>query len=228
MWAGQLNGLSGTRRVIAVDLPGRGRSALVGARGATMDSYADDLAVTIAQVANGAVDLAGLSMGAYILFALWRRHPELVRSLVLADTRAGADSAAGKEGRLANAERVRAGGTLALSETLLPQLLSPASGPAMAQRALAMLRETPPETAVADLLAMRDRPDSVPTLGGITVPTLVVRGTDDGFMTAEEARLLVDGIPGAQFAAVAGGGHLAPMEQPDAFNQAVAAFLASL
>src|SRR5205807_1295095 len=85
LWAGQLRGLANIRRVVAPDLRGRGLSAAIGAEGATMDTYADDVAATIASLGVEQADVGGLSMGGYVTFALWRRHPKLVRSLMLAD-----------------------------------------------------------------------------------------------------------------------------------------------
>jgi 3-oxoadipate enol-lactonase len=235
MWAHQLEGLAGLRRVIAVDLPGRGASLGVSAGAATIDGYADHVAATIASFApgpgpgqGGGADVVGLSMGGYVAFALWRRHPEVIRSLVLSGTRAATDSAEGKRARNTNADLVRSEGTIGLAESMLPKLLSPATGEGVRTQVLRMFEDTPAMTAVADLLAMRDREDSSPTLARITVPVLIVRGADDAIMGPGEVALLAGGIRGAAMASIPGAGHLAPLENPDSFNAAVRTFLTRL
>lgn len=230
MWAHQLEGLPDLRRVIAVDLPGRGASLGVAAAAASIDAYADHVASTIASLGPGPgqpgrADVVGLSMGGYVALALWRRHPEMVRSLVLSGTRAGTDSAQGRVARNTNADLVRSGGTLALAEAMLPKLLSPATGDGVRAQVLNMFEDTPAHSAVADLVAMRDREDSTPTLAAITVAVLIVRGADDAIMGPDEMAFLSERIRGAATASIPRAGHLAPLENPDAFNTAVRTFL---
>ena len=81
---------------------------------------------------------------------------------------------------------------------------------------------------VGALEAMRDRPDSTPTLVEITVPTLVITGAEDQLIPVKEAEAMRDAIRGARLVSIPGAAHLANFEQPDAFNAAVRAFLKSL
>src|SRR5579872_425080 len=223
MWAAQGAGLAPLRRVVALDLPGRGLSAGIAAEGATIDGYADRVADLIRAetgAMGGQADVAGLSMGGYVAFALWRRHPGLVRSLILSGTRAGADSEEGRAARNANADIAWAEGTIGLADAMLPKVLAPATGDEVRHRVVQMFDETPALTAIADLLAMRDRADSADLLPTITVPTLVLRGTEDAIAGEADARAMAAGIEGARFVAIRAAGHLAPMENPDDWNQA--------
>ena len=92
LWAAQMDGLAAPCRTIALDLRGFGESSV--AAPFSMDQWADDVAATMAVLGHERAAFAGLSMGGYVAFALWRRHPALARALILADTRAGADDAA--------------------------------------------------------------------------------------------------------------------------------------
>jgi 3-oxoadipate enol-lactonase len=225
MWADQLDGLAGLRRVVAVDLRGRGKSAGVAEGRWSIDAHADDLAETIAALGHDRADVAGQSMGGYVAFALWRRHPEVVRSLVLVSTRAEADSPEARAGRDANVDLVRERGTIALADRMLPNLLTEGAGEGVRARVLPMFEETPSATAIADLIAMRDRPDSTSTLATISVPALVVHGAEDAIVPLPSAREMAARIPGSRFVAVPGAGHLSPMENPQAINDAMAGFL---
>lgn len=228
MWEEQLKGLSDVRRVIAVDLRGRGKSPATDTEGWTIDLYADDVARTIEGLGVDKVDLAGLSMGGYVVLAFWRRHKDKVRSLLLIDTKAEADSAEAKEGREKTAALVREKGTAELVEGLFPKIFAPASGDKVKDKVRRMFENTPGATAAADALAMRDRPDSTPDLSRISVPTLVLQGEQDALMPVEGARAMAEKVPGARFVSTPNGGHMAPIENPEAANAAIREFIAGL
>lgn len=226
LFAEQLKGLSDIRRVVAVDLRGRGKSPSSDLEGVTIDTYADDVALTIESLGVDKVDVGGLSMGGYVVFSLLRRHPGKVASVILIDTKSQADGDEAKQGREKVAALVREQGTGALLDTLLPKLASPSTNDAVLGKLRTMFEATPPETAAADALAMRDRLDSTGDLGSIVVPGLVIHGEDDALMPLEGAREMADAIPGAEFVAIPRAGHVAAIENPEAVNSAVRKFLA--
>lgn len=225
MWARQLEDLKDIRRCVAVDLRGRGKSAVMAAGEWTIPSYADDVAATIRSLDVGAADVAGLSMGGYVVMALWQRHPELVRSMILIDTRSQEDSPDQKEAREKAAARVRERGTAALVPDLLPKLLARSAPEEVRAEVRRMFEETPGETGAADSLAMRDRPDFTADLTSVSVPALVVHGVDDELVPFDGARQMAELIPGARLVAVPGAGHLSPMENAAAVNAALREFL---
>jgi pimeloyl-ACP methyl ester carboxylesterase len=90
MWAGQLGGLATYARVLAPDLRGVGNSTVRGPY--TIDQYADDLIGFLDSLRISRAVVCGLSMGGYIAFSMLRRHRDRIRGLVLADTRATADT----------------------------------------------------------------------------------------------------------------------------------------
>ncbi|HEU4419904.1 MAG TPA: alpha/beta fold hydrolase, partial [Planctomycetota bacterium] len=95
-------------------------------------------------------------------------------------------------------------------------------------RVQTMAESLPVETIVADLRGLRDRPDRTALLATITVPTLVVVGSEDVISTPAESEQIARSILGARLAVVPGCGHLVPMEDPSAFAQHLGAFWRSL
>jgi len=91
-----------------------------------------------------------------------------------------------------------------------------------------MIERQPVYGVIVTLHALRDRPDSTLLLGQIRIPVLVVAGDDDQIAPAEGMEKMARAIPGAQFTVIPGAGHLPPLEQPQAMNDALNAFLAQL
>lgn len=216
-----MSGLCDVFRVVAVDLRGHGRSSDSDPRDYSMDLFADDLAATLDSIGIESAHVGALSMGGYVAFALWRRHRRRVRSLILACTKAEADSPEGKEGRDRAAALVRARGTEALWAELGSKMFGPSPSQDVRESVRGMFLRTPAEVAAADAVAMRDRPDSTADLASIAVPTLWIAGAADQLMPPEAARASAARIPGCRFVEIPGAGHLAPMEQPDAVNRAI-------
>jgi len=225
IWAHQVAGLSDVRRVVAVDLRGRGKSPAPAEGGWTIDDHADDLAETLDALDVQTADLGGISMGGYIAFAFYRRYPERVSSLILISTRATPDPPEYQTGRVTTAERARRYGTRALAGSMLPNLLAEGAPEPVQQQVLAMFDAVPGETSAADSLAMKDRADSTPMLASIAVPALVIEGAGEQLLPAGSARSLADAIPGARLVSIPNAGHFAPVENPDAVNGAIRGFL---
>ena len=230
LWAAQVRGLADAARVIVPDLRGFGESGMPSGA-VTMDAYADDLAGLLDALSVKRAVVAGLSMGGYITLAFLRKYPERVRGLILADTKAGPDSAEGKKGRDDNAAVARSEGSGAVGDRMMPKMLTPKTAterPFIADAARAMMARQSVETVVGALQAMRDRPDSTPTLEGITVPTLVITGAEDALIPPKEAETMQASIRGSKLVSIPDAAHLSNFEAPDAFNHAVREFLKSV
>jgi pimeloyl-ACP methyl ester carboxylesterase len=232
MWRPQLAGLADGYRVLAPDLPGFGGSP---ARpGTTVDTIADAVAAFLDAVGDrGPVVLGGLSMGGYAAFAFARRFPERLRGLILADTKPEPDDAAAR----ANRDRQLAGladGSLTaagLVEQMLPKLLGDttrASRPEVVAEVRRIGEGQSTAGLAAAVRALRDRPDAVPGLAAVRVPTLVLAGAEDAVTPPAGARATASRIAGATFVELPAAGHLSNLETPEAFTAAVRRFLDGL
>jgi len=223
MWSGVARALAGSFRVLKPDLPGRGSTPDPASGG--IEAYADFVA-TILESLPAPVGLAGFSMGGYVALALMKRRPEKVKALALVDTRASADDEAGKEKRLEAIAKVRSEGVSPIAEGMIGKMLAPGSLPRkdLLERLRRIMLRQSPQTVEADLIAMRERPDSTAFLSEIAIPTLVVVGEEDALTPPADSRAMADAIPGARLVSIPGAGHMAPMEQPRAVATALADF----
>ena len=230
MWAPQLAALGARFRLIAPDLPGFGGSDAPADPSAwRIGDYATAAVALLDALGIGGATVVGHSMGGYVAFAMLRRHSDRVRALVLQDTRAGADSQEVFTSREEQQKEVRAAGISALKPRLMQRLLAPKNlGDPVLESTVLSLMDHPAAGYVAALEAMKHRPDSTPALAHVRVPTLVVVGAEDVLTPPSVARAMQVAIPGARLAEVPGAGHLANLEEPDAFNEALASFLAGL
>jgi 3-oxoadipate enol-lactonase len=220
MWSDQLEALSDIRTCLAPDLPGFGQSDP--APDLTMERIADTLAGFIGPES---ADVIALSMGGYAALALWERHPEVVRSLALLDTRPGADSEEGRAGRKAAAEQVTEKGTASLVDGMTGALLASGASDSARRRLREMIEATSVEAVVAALGGMAARPDRTDLLQTISVPTLVLVGEQDRLTPPAEAENMAARIPGAVLVSIPGAGHLTPIEAPDRVSEALRSFL---
>jgi len=226
LWLDQLDALADLRRCVAPDLRGFGGSEPTRLAALSMEQHADDLAELVGALGAEAAEVVGLSMGGYVALALVERHPRLVRSLALIDTRAGPDSDEARRGRDAAAARLLEQGRAALVDELQAVLLGPRA-PAQARARLRSMAEgTRYETWLAALEGMKQRPDRTAVLAGLCVPTAVVVGEDDGLTPPSEARAMAERAPGASLTIVPRAGHLTPIEAPEAVSAALRALWA--
>lgn len=214
-------------RCILPDLRGMGRSPAADAAG--MDDHADDLARLLDALGETRpAAVAGMSMGGYVAFAFARRHPERVRALALVDTRAEPDTEEAARARLATAERVLREGSRVVADDMVGKLFAARAGEELRDRWHAVMAATPPRGVAAALRGMAARPDSLGTLRSLGRPVLVVVGAEDAVTPVESARRMAEAAPGARLETVAGAGHMAVVEQPDAVADALRGFLDSL
>jgi len=225
MFRGQL-GLGSDLRLVTLDLPGFGGSAPRPGDG-RMEALAGMVFEAMDQVGLERAALCGVSIGGYILFEMWRQHPERISELVLCDTRPEADGEDVLAARGSAIRLVRLGRRDEVLEGLIPRLLAPASmaRPELLGAVKEMAGRTSDDGVIFAQQAMAERSDSVALLESISVPTLVLVGEEDGLTPPEVAGEMAGRIPGAQLEVLPGAGHLSPLEAPEAFNRAVGRFL---
>jgi len=231
MWAPQVEALSDGYQVVVPDFRGFGAARDQVVEVAEMELLADDLARLLDARALGQVVLCGLSMGGYVAFAFARRHPDRLRGLVLAATKATADDEQAVAARLEMADRVLAQGVAFLPEAMLPTLLGASTRrlrPGLVRKVTKLLLEQEPAAVAAAQRGMARRPDVTAELAAITVPTLVLCGTEDERFGPEVGRALAAGIPNATFVQIPEAGHLLNLEQPAQVNEALLDFVAPL
>ena len=229
MWAPQTRALTDKWRCLTIDTRGFGESAA--ASPFDVDRYADDVVAILDDAGVDRATIVGLSMGGYVAFALWRRSPERVRALALADTRAGADAPDTRARRHELIEVARTQGVIPVVDRQIVGLLGKttrATRPDVEAHARAIAETSSVDGVIGALEAMLARPDSTPTQSTITVPTLVIVGDEDVLTPQKEARAMHEQIRGSRLEVLAGAGHLSNLEQPAAFNSALTEFLETL
>lgn len=227
MWRPQIEALRGRYRVIAPDLRGFGGSdAPPGPY--LMDTMADDAAALLEYLHIPQAVIVGLSMGGYIAFAFWRRHRDKVAALALADTRAGADSEERRAERETNARLVEEQGAGAIADKLIPNLVADAAPQALRDHLRELISANSPVGIAGALRGMALRVDSSADLPGINVPTLAIVGEEDRLSPPSEVESMIAAIPNGRLVRIPGAGHLSNLEQPEAFNAALLAFLDQL
>jgi 3-oxoadipate enol-lactonase len=231
MWRPQLAAFANNWQVIAPDLRGHGQSTPT--QGPySMDLLADDCAGILEKLrVTQPVIVCGLSMGGYVSFAFYRRYPEMVAGLILAATRAGADTEEAKIKRDSAAQLTEKEGTQPVIGSMLPIVLAPNTyqeRPDLVAQVEKIMAQTSPDGMVSALMGMKYRPDSLSTLKKFKFPTLVIHGADDQIIPTSEAEAMHAAIKGSQLEIIPKAGHLLNLEQPELFNQSVENYLSGL
>ena len=238
MWRPQLDRVPDGWRFIAPDFrgfqaPGSDLhpSATTAPPSTSVDDYARDVLELMDGLGLETAVIGGLSMGGYVTLALHRLAPERVAGMVLADTKATADTEEGKAGRRATADKLRAEGVGAVVEAMLPKLLGETTRkkqPHIADDVRRLATANQAQAIDEAIHALMTRPDSTSTLARVVVPTLVVVGEEDVLTPQADAQLLAGGIAGSKLVVLPHAGHLSNLETPDLFSAALAQFLARL
>jgi pimeloyl-ACP methyl ester carboxylesterase len=232
LWRLQAAALPSGWRLIAPDLRGFGGSSrragdtTVAAR--SIDDHAIDALALLDRLGIERAVVGGLSMGGYVTFAIHRRAAHRVQALVLADTRAEADTDEARGNRDAMLASLKTGGPAAVADAMLPKLLAPATlrdRPEIAVTIRRTIEAADPEGIADAITCLKTRPDSTPLLSRIAVPVLLVVGRDDVLTPVALHETMHATLPGASLTVIEGAGHLSNLERPDVFNRTLARFL---
>ncbi|HEX6716243.1 MAG TPA: alpha/beta fold hydrolase [Pyrinomonadaceae bacterium] len=229
LWNEQVAALSDSCRVIAPDLRGFGESEASDGP-ATMNRLAQDVAELLDHLGIARATIAGLSMGGYVALAFYKQSSSRVRALILADTRAQADSEEAKQTRAQQAEKALSEGMAGIADAMLPKLLTPetvSKRPEIVKRVRDMMLKTKPEGAAAVLRGMAERDDQTSLLVKISVPTLILVGAEDAITPVADSEKMSQAIPGSRLIVLENAGHVSNLERTEQFNQALLDFIES-
>ena len=228
MWQPQLDRVPDGWRFIAPDLRGFGADPSEVSPAQTLDEYAGDVVGLMDALSIERAVIGGLSMGGYITFALFRLAPARFDGVILADTKAPADTSEGLAGRRAMRETLRSQGVSAVVDSLLPKVVGETTRrerPQVLADIRRLMERNQPAAIDAALHALMNRQDSTPDLGRIRHPTLVVVGQEDTVTPTTEAEHLASAIASAELVVLRRAGHLSNLEVPEAFSNALSKFL---
>lgn len=208
--------------LVRVDAPGFGGSA-AGEPG--LERFALDVVAAIRQLGSDQAVVAGLSMGGYVAMAIADAAPGVLAGIGLLSTKASADPEPARQKRLdmvAALERGEEQVAVGMLEGVLGETTR-RTRPAVVEHVEDQLRHAPPAGIVWAQRSMAERPDRLPVLAALPddIPALVLRGAEDGLMSAPDAEAMADAV-GTEVVEVAGVGHLAALEDPDATASALA------
>ncbi|PQO22081.1 3-oxoadipate enol-lactonase [Rhodobacteraceae bacterium WD3A24] len=225
MWDGQIDLLTRKYRVLRYDQRGHGLSDAPDGPYSFALLVADALAIMDHYEVEKA-DWIGLSMGGMTGMGLAIHHPERFGHMVVADARSVATDAYKKmwDQRI---EAVEAGGIEAVIEGSLGLWLTEefrAANPDVTAACAEMIKDTSAKGYIASCYALREL-DYFKDLNGITVPMLYLCGSKDKGAPPEEMQEMAKVTPGARYVEVPDAGHVSNINQPKAFNSALAAFL---
>jgi pimeloyl-ACP methyl ester carboxylesterase len=126
---------------------------------------------------------------------------------------------------------VRAAGTVAIAEKMLPRLLAPEAEtrqPDVITSLRKIMESCSPLAIEHALMAMRDRADRTEDLASVTTPTLIIVGDADAITPPSIAREMGQRIPRSEVCVIAGAGHMSPMEQPAEVSRVMLEWLGKL
>ncbi|UCG26204.1 MAG: alpha/beta hydrolase [Chloroflexota bacterium] len=212
-WPPQLRFIEGMGDC-AVDLPGHGRSAKPGR--ASVSAYADDVLALVETLNLTEIVIVGHSMGGAIAMEIALRRPVEIVALVLVAT----------------------GARLRVNETILDLVTDDYeqvvefvtalawgedAPPETVGRGRAMMMECDPTAVEQDYMACNDF-DVMADIGSLTIPTLVLTGSEDQLTPPKYGRFLAENIPGAEYVAIDDAGHMLAQERPDEVAHAIIDF----
>jgi 3-oxoadipate enol-lactonase len=229
LWRPQLERVPRGWRFLAPDLRGFGRG-IPPPSTMSMADMADDIHAFLDTLEIENAVIVGLSMGGYVLMQLYRTAPERFTAMVLANTKATADSADGRAAREQMAALVRRDGVRAVADQMLPKLLGATSHrarPHLEPLVRRLIESNTADGIEAAIHAVKERPESMATLARSAVPALVITGDEDAIIPISESEAMQRTIPRAVLTVLTAAGHVSSLEVPDDFSEALANFLRS-
>ncbi len=216
MWAGQIEALSRDHTLILWDMRGHGQSASPKEDGCYSEQLTvEDMAAILDEEGFDQAVIGGLSLGGYMSLAFYATYPERVRALLIIDCGPGYKKDAPRQAWNATA--------MQRAEDISRLGMAALEG-GSAERSSATHKDINGLVYAARNMLTQHDARVIESLPRISVPSIVVVGADDEpFLVASD--YMANKIPGAQKLVIPNAGHAANMDQPEAFNEGICAFL---
>ena len=212
-------------RPIAPDAPGFSQSLYDG-RGWSIATVAQTMADLLAELQTGPAHVVGISMGGVIAQQMAFDFPQWIHKLVLVNTFTALrpESVGSWWYLLGRFVMVNTLGLPAQAKVVARRIFALAEQEELRQMLITTITQSNPRAYRAAMRALALF-DSRKRLAGIKIPTLVITGDRDTTVPPPRQKLLVEGIPGARQVVISDAGHAVSVEQPEAFNRVLLAFL---
>ncbi len=228
MWQNQMQFLEEKHvPYVTLDYPGFGDSAPFSEM-PDISEYARQALRVLQEAGISKAVVVGLSMGGYVALALYRLAPEVFQGLVLADTRASADTEEGRQRRFQIIEQLKTTNDIdGIITTHIEKFFTPENrgNTPLVTTAKRLMQRATTIGIIHALHAMAHRPDSMELLARMDFPVEVIVGEGDELTTVEDSMKMVDALPHGQLTVIPNAAHLSNLEQPAAFNQALVNYL---
>lgn len=211
-------------RVITIDHRGYGRSTAPASDPGSLTTYANDALAVMDRLGVQRAVIGGMSMGGPIAFQMYRTAPERFLGLILIDTIANPAGIVEQNIWKGMAQKAVTYGPQSLAPELLKDMLTGMTRmnrPADAAFLTGIVRQASVAADVAGAGVLASRPDFVPTLRTIRVPTLIIEGVEDTVYPPEFSEKMRQNIPNSRLVLIPGAAHAAIFEKAAEANRAI-------
>lgn len=227
IWRPQEDHFASRHHVLAWDAPGYGGRAL--GTEVSFEAMAAQLAQDMNEAGMTSASIIGHSFGGMVAQQLVQDFPDRVKHLILSGTSPAFGRPDGDFQQKFIAARTKPldeGKTMAdVAAAVAPSLVGKSAPASAVELAIDCMSQVP-ETTYRAVIAALTQFDLRANLANIACPTLLIGGSEDNTAPPAMMERMAARIPGAEFTEMEGAGHLAPIEQPDRFNEIVEAFIA--
>jgi 3-oxoadipate enol-lactonase len=227
MWHYQVAAFKDNYRLISYDVRGHGKTD-TGTEDFTIDLFTKDLIALMDELELEQVTLCGLSMGGYIALDAMEKHPERISALILCDTQCTAETPEAYEKKMQAIENIKVNRKGQFADESIKNLFAPESyntKQTEIAHVFEMIMDTNTEALCKTLEALATRNSTCEKLSEIEVPVLILVGKEDRVTPPAASRLMNGKISGSEMLTIVHAGHVANMENPEAFNEALIKFM---
>ncbi len=227
IWNGFNDILAEEFRVISPDLPGHGRSGILG-EVHPMEKLAEAVIAVLDHCQIEKCFVAGHSMGGYTALAMLENYPDRLEGLCLFHSHPFPDTKKVMSNRCREIVLVNQGKKELISKLNIPKAFAPKNVELLkheVERATMIAQGTPDKGIIACLNGMMERPSRVSILKKATIPVLLIAGKHDSYISFEEVAQKISLPEKSEFVVLENSGHIGFLEEPEKSVETITGFI---